>query len=587
MSPAVPPSGHSAPPPAACVLSVQGLTLRGPRGASILDELSFDLQTGEVVALVGESGSGKTMAGRAVLRLLPPQVQRLAWRIEVTGHEVHALSSAELRALRGADAGMVFQEPMVSLNPALTIGKQLTESLLLHRGISLHEARQRATVMLQQVQIADPERCLAAHPHQFSGGMRQRIMLASVMLLAPKLLIADEPTTALDSLTQREVLELLTGLTRAAGTAVLLITHDLGLVARHASRVVVLQKGRCVEQGAARQVLLAPAAAYTRCLIEALPQRRPPPPLAAAAAPLIEARALAIDFAGARSGWLGLLGRAAPKRVVNDVSLAVQPGEVVALVGGSGSGKTTLGRAMLGLLPLAAGSVHYRGQPVAAADAAQRRRFRLDCQLVFQDPYSSLNPRQRIGDAVGEPLRHATADEPVLAAAERRDRVEAMLEEVGLKGFAGRYPHALSGGQRQRVAIARALIRKPAFVVADEPVSALDMTIQKQVLELFRRLQQERGFACLFVTHNLAVVGEVARRVVVMNGGRIVEQGPVAAILDDPKDDYTRQLLLAATSSDLLAQMKTHSNERNALATPSAPAACSGAALSNAGSSTA
>lgn len=530
------------------LLAVQGLTLRGPLGQPLVDGASFDLAAGRVLALVGESGSGKTLAGRAVLRLLPPQVSQSGGTILFNGGDIARLAPGAMRALRGSAIGMVFQEPMVSLNPAIRIGEQLTEALLLHERLSREEARARALAMLHRVRIADGEACMAAHPHQFSGGMRQRIMLASVMLLKPKLLVADEPTTALDSLSQREVMEIMAELTRTGGTAVLLVTHDLGLVARYADDVVVLQKGRVVESGPVRQVLAAPREAYTRSLIDALPQRGNRPAQRAQGAPIIEARGLSVSFAGA-GGWFA---RRAPKLAVDRVSLAVRPGEVVAVVGGSGSGKTTLGRAMLGLLPASGGDVVFRGTPVARAGARERREFRLACQLVFQDPYSSLDPRQRVGDIVAEPLLHV----PGLSKAARLARAEAMLQEVGLDGLAQRHPHALSGGQRQRVAIARALVREPAFVVADEPVSALDMTIQKQVLELFRRLQASRGFACIFVSHNLAVVSEIADRIVVMDQGRIVEEGSVADIFDRPREAYTRELLAAATTSDLLAQLQ-------------------------------
>lgn len=530
------------------LLSVQGLTIQGPLARPLVDAVSFDVQPGQVVALVGESGSGKTLAGRSILCLLPPQVRQAGGAILYQGQDVARLAPETMRRLRGASIGMVFQEPMVSLNPAIRIGEQLCEGLLLHESITPADARERAVAMLRRVRIADPEGCLASYPHRFSGGMRQRIMLAAVMLLKPKLLVADEPTTALDSLSQREVMEIMAELTRTEGTAVLLITHDLGLVARHADAVVVLEKGRHVESGPVAQVLGAPREAYTRNLIDALPQRSDRQAAACADDAVVEARSLSVGFPGAAQGWLG---RRAQQLAVRDVSLAVRPGEVVAVVGGSGSGKTTLGRAMLGLLPVAAGDVRYRGLPLQAADSATRRAFRLDCQLVFQDPYSSLDPRQRVGAIVAEPLLHGER----LTSAERRERVHAMLDEVGLAGLADRYPHALSGGQRQRVAIARALVRRPSFVVADEPVSALDMTIQKQVLELLRRLQRERGFGCLFISHNLAVVSEIADRIVVMEAGRIVEQGSVADIFDRPRETYTRELLAAATTSDLLGQL--------------------------------
>ena len=422
------------------------------------------------------------------------------------------------------------------------------------------KARARSMEMLKRVQIADPAGCLAAYPHQFSGGMRQRIMLASVMLLKPKLLIADEPTTALDTLTQREVLETMVGLTRSAGAAVLLITHNLGLVARYAQRVVVLQRGQMVEQGPVGQVLRAPREAYTRALIDALPKRDERRPAIPEAPALIEARNVAVDYPG--SG--GLFSATAANRAVADVSLAIRPGEAVALVGGSGSGKTTFGRALIGLLPLAQGAVHFRGKALAGADSATKRDFRLSCQLVFQDPYSSLDPRMRIGEIVAEPLRHV----PGLTRAERNEKVTDILAEVGLAGFADRYPHALSGGQRQRVAIARAIIRNPAFVVADEPVSALDMTIQKQVLALFRRLQEKHGFACLFISHDLAAVSQVADRIAVMQSGRIVEEGSVADLFDRPAHAYTKALLEAAPTLPVSQTLRADATFLRAAAAP-------------------
>ncbi len=527
------PAGQGAP-----LLSVRGLTLRSAAGTPILNGISFDIAQGEVLALVGESGSGKTMAGRAVMRLLPSQVRQTGGTITLAGHDVATLPDRGMRSLRGQVAGMVFQEPMVSLNPAMTVGAQLCEGLMLHEKIPAQAARERAVAMLARVQIADPEGCMASYPHVFSGGMRQRIMLACVMLLKPRLLIADEPTTALDALSQREVMQIMADLTRTSGTAVLLVTHDLQLVAHYADSVLVLKRGDQVESGRAGEVLRNPREAYTRSLIAALPRRDDSRPAVADAPPVIEARNVAVAYPGAHR----LFSRQADKLAVDGVSLAIRPGEVVAVVGGSGSGKTTLGRALIGLLPLAGGEIRFRGQPVGSGGRQDRRDFRLACQMVFQDPYSSLDPRQRIGDIVAEPLNHG---EP-LTRAQRRARVDAMLAEVGLDGLGERYPHALSGGQRQRVAIARALIRRPALVVADEPVSALDMTIQKQVLTLFRQLQAQHGFACFFVSHNLAAVSEVADRIVVMHQGRIVEQGSVADIFDRPQHDYTRALLEAA-----------------------------------------
>jgi peptide/nickel transport system ATP-binding protein len=424
----------------------------------------------------------------------------------------------------------------------MRIGEQLTEALVLHERLSQTDARARAREMLARVRIADPDRALDAHPHAFSGGMRQRIMLASVMLLRPALLVADEPTTALDTLTQREVLDLMVALTRTAGTAVLLITHDLGLVARYAARAVVLRQGRVVEAGPASALLSAPSHPYTRQLVAALPRPpvRRPPRAAAGAHPVLACRDLVIGYPG---DWR-LFRRAAASTIVKGVSLDLAAGEIVGLVGGSGSGKTTLGRALLGVLPVASGTIAWKGAPLAGAPAAVRRDHRLGCQVVHQDPQGSLDPRQRVRAIVAEPLRHAGD----LDADARRRRVDAVLEEVGLTGLADRFPHALSGGQRQRVAIARAIVRRPSVVIADEPISALDMSIRRQVLDLFRELQARHGFACLFVSHDLAAVGEIADRVLVMSEGRIVETGTAFDVLSRPTHAYTRDLVAASTA---------------------------------------
>jgi peptide/nickel transport system ATP-binding protein len=523
------------------LLSVEALQLEtdlrsGPH-RTLLHDLTFHVQPGVCTAMVGESGSGKTLAARAILSLLPPGVRRVSGAIHFAGSDLAALSPRELRRIRGSSIGMVFQEPLSSLNPAITVGRQLLEGLRLHRRLSAGECRRRACAMLERVRIQDPERCLSAYPHEFSGGMRQRIMLASVLLLEPRLLIADEPTTALDTLSQREVLDLMTELTRNANIATLLITHNLGLVARYAAEVIVLEHGHLRESGPTAQVLTEPAHPYTRRLLAARPNAlrhtitqtsRPPV--------VLEVEGACISYPGKRR----LFRVGTPRQIVHGASFCQREGEIVALVGASGSGKTTLGRAILGLKKLAQGSIRVCGQDIASLTPEAYRRYRAQAQLIFQDPYSSLDPRIRIADSIAAPLRVQG-----VPADEKRKRVEAVLEEVGLAGFGNRFPHQMSGGQRQRVAIARAIISRPRLVVADEPVSALDMTIQAQVLTLLQRLQRDYGFACLFITHDLSVVAQIASHVLVMSAGRIVECGPTAEVLSRPQHDYTRSLIAA------------------------------------------
>jgi len=527
-------------------VSVRNLRLEASAtGNAVVEDLSFHVKRGEFLAVVGESGSGKTMAARAILGLLPTGIERRAGHILLDGEDLCEATPQRMQLLRGGSIGMVFQEPMVSLNPAHRIGDQMAEGLQLHTQLGAAEIRERCIAMLRRVQIRDPGHTLSAYPHEFSGGMRQRIMLASVMLLKPKLLIADEPTTALDTLTQREVLDLMVELAREEGTAVLLITHNLGLVSRYAQRAIVMQKGRLVEAGTVRQILHAPKDPYTKQLVDALPRRGEARADAEGRKPLIQVRNLSVTYHGTRTG---LFKRQPPNHVLDGVDLDIHEGETVAVVGGSGSGKTTLGRAMLRLVP-ARGEVLFRGDNVLTADRQALHRFRIACQLVFQDPYSSLDPRMRVEDIVREPLRHVRG----MDAATARLRVDETLDEVGLLPFGRRFPHELSGGQRQRVAIARALVRRPAFVVADEPVSALDMTIQAQVLELFQQLQRHHGFACLFISHDLAAVEQIADRVVVMQSGRIVEQGTRDSVYDHPQHAYTRELLAASPLVDSAA----------------------------------
>jgi len=525
----------------ASLLNIQDLRIEiAPRHGTprtLLHDLTIDVAAKEFVALVGESGSGKTMAARAILDLLPPGVRRSAGAIRLDGQDIAKLTLPQLRGIRGSQVGMVFQEPMSSLNPALTIGLQLAEGLKLHRGLRSEEIRSKCLAMLTQVGIKDPERCIKSYPHEFSGGMRQRIMLASVLLLKPKLLIADEPTTALDTLRQREVLELMVELARDSGVATLLITHDLGLVSRYAERVFVLEKGHLIENGETQQVLTRPTHSYTKRLVESRPKRSLTPRTDTSQSEVL----LQIDKACiAYSERPGLFGTATLKPVVHDVDLSVRAGQILALVGASGSGKTTLGRAVMGLKTLTSGAIRFDGKDIGDLNTAETRRFRAQAQLIFQDPFFSLDPRWRVEDIIAAPLRHAPG-----TATAHRHRVSEVLEEVGLAGYGERYPHQMSGGQRQRITIARAIVSKPRLVVADEPVSALDMTIQAQVLALLERLQAEYGFACLFITHDLAVVEQIADQVAVMSDGRIVERGPTEVVFGYPQHDYTRALLAA------------------------------------------
>ena len=520
------------------LLDVNALEVGTSAGFRAVKGVSFSIQSGEVLAVVGESGSGKTATGRAIIGLLPPGLITLGGTVSLEGTPLDLTDRQTLRSVRGPKIGMVFQEPMVSLNPALSIGQQMGEGLALHRKMAPAAIREASLRILARVGIADPEACLGAFPHEFSGGMRQRIMLASVMLLKPQLLIADEPTTALDTLTQAEVLDLMGELTRENGTAVMLITHNLGLVARYADRAIVMNKGEIVEEGAAKALLNDPREAYTRELVDALPRRGASRPARADHPAVLEARGLQVVFAAQRRFFQ--TGRSV--MAVKRADLTIHEGEVVALVGGSGSGKTTLGRAMMRLVDATSGQLLFRGTDITDVRGPALLPFRLSCQIVFQDPYSSLDPRMRIGAIIAEALRF----ERGLSTADLLRKSDGALDDVGLGGLGRRYPHELSGGQRQRVAIARALVRRPAFVMADEPVSALDMTIQKQVLTLIRDLQRSYGFACLFVSHDLSVVEEVADRVVVMQSGEIVEEGSRDEIFDAPRHSYTRALLKAS-----------------------------------------
>ncbi|WVT82510.1 ABC transporter ATP-binding protein [Pengzhenrongella phosphoraccumulans] len=542
-------------------------------------DVAFAIRPGEVVAVVGESGSGKSVSAMAILGLLPAS-SRTTGSATLQGRELIGGRPGALRAVRGNDVGFVFQEPMTALNPVLTLGFQVAEVLLSHQDISPERARERVLELFRLVDLPNPESRYRDYPHQLSGGQRQRVMIAMAIACDPVLLIADEPTTALDVTVQAEILELLRALHQRLDSAILLITHDMGVVADLADTVVVMKDGRVVETGPIRQVFSSPRAAYTAELLAAVPHlgavieagrlavhepapvgdraSREPRPAAAAPARAVAAldlNHLVVEYPGR--------GRTPAFRAVDDVSFSIAPGEVVGLVGESGSGKTTIGRAILGLLPVASGSVSICGADVAGLSRRERRPLRRRSAIVFQDPAASLNPRMTIGESIGEPLH---LHEGLRAAALDR-RVEDLLDQVQLPhAYRNRFPHELSGGQQQRVGIARALSLGPELLVADEPTSALDVSVQARVLELFAELQRERGFACLFISHDLAVVEILASRVAVLHRGLLVELGTREQVLLHPAQPYTRRLIAAAPVPDPDAQRARRAERAAALA---------------------
>ena len=519
------------------------LTLAGRR---LLEGVSFSVEPGEVLGLVGESGSGKSLTALSIIGLTPAGAA-LSGSVRLDGVELLGLDEAAMTARRGRDIGLVFQEPMTALNPLMPIGEQVAESVRRHRGVSRAEARAVAAETLARVGLAPDHVPPSRYPHALSGGQRQRAAIAIAVALAPKLILADEPTTALDVTTQARIVRLLVRLAREDGAGLVLISHDLALVAETADQVAVMQDGRIVERGAARSLFAGASHPYARALAEAAEPRlrrpRPPspdPPVLEA--PVLEARGLVRDYR-MDGGWFR---QPRVHRAVDQVSFTLSPGESLGLVGESGSGKTSLARAILGLDPGAVGEVRLSGQRFDQARGAERRRLRRQIQAVFQDPASSFDPRWRVGDIIAEPFAlMETPPEP----AERRRRVAAMLEQVGLApADAGRWPHQFSGGQRQRIAIARALVIEPQVVVLDEATSALDATVRAQVLALLEQLSRERGAAMLFIAHDLAVVRAVTDRVMVMQAGRIVEAGATERVFTAPQHPYTAELLAASPS---------------------------------------
>jgi peptide/nickel transport system ATP-binding protein len=535
------------------VLSVDALSIAftgqrdsgGPTPLAV-DDVSFDLRRGRVLALVGESGSGKSATAMSILGLLPPGT-RVSGSVRLDGDELLSAHPAQLRQVRGGRIGTIFQEPMSAFTPAYSIGWQIAEAISAHHPqLGRAAVRDRVAALLASVGLPDPARVIRSYPHELSGGQLQRAMIAMAISCDPVALIADEPTTALDVTVQAGILELLRSLRDTRDTAVLLITHDMGVVADLADDVVVLRAGRIVETGAVAELFGAPREEYTRELLDAVPRlerigtTEPRPDVDATGDIVAEARDVTIVY-GSR-GW----GRREVVAMQN-ASFRIARGRTYGLVGESGSGKSTLGRAFAGLLPVRSGSVLVAGVDLATASARDLRRVRSSIGYVFQDPASSLDPRSTIGDAITEPLRlHTSA-----TASEQRARAVELLDAVQLSStLIDRFPHQLSGGQRQRVAIARAIALEPALLIADEPTSALDVSVQARVLELLAQLQGDLGFACLFISHDLAVVKDLADEVAVLHAGRIVESGPAARVLSNPEHVYTRRLLAAAPVAD-------------------------------------
>ncbi|CAN5260042.1 ABC transporter ATP-binding protein [soil metagenome] len=520
-------------------------------------DMNYEVRPGEVLAIVGESGSGNSSSSMALLGLTPPN-GRVHGSIKLAGTEIANASGSKLRNMRGKDVAVIFQEPMTALNPVYTVGFQIVEALRAHYPITPSAAKERAIELLRMVELPNPETAFNKYPHQLSGGQRQRAMIAQSISCDPLLLIADEPTTALDVTVQAEILDLLRNLRTRLNSAIVLITHDMGVVADLADSIIVMKDGRIVEAGEVSQVFHAPNHPYTKQLLAAVPRLGlaveggeivvtdvgpDSATLDRGAQPVLSLKDVVIEYPKR--------GRVPAFRAVDGVNLDIYPGEVVGLVGESGSGKTTIGRAAIGLIPIHSGELHISGQDISNASPKELRNIRKYTGIVFQDPGSSLNPRFPIGQSIGEPILLAG-----LAKGKELDRrVESLLDEVELpRSFRNRYPHELSGGQRQRVGIARALSLRPPVLIADEPTSALDVSVQARFLELLQELQQELKFACLFISHDLAVVDALAHRIAVMHNGLLVEQGTSDEILRNPKDPYTQRLIGAVPLPDPEAQ---------------------------------
>ncbi len=525
------------------LLSVRDLSVAFAHGGTsslAVDRISFDIGKGETVALVGESGSGKSVSALSVLKLLPyPTASHPSGKVLLDDRDLLALDEKELRSVRGNRITMIFQEPMTSLNPLHTIERQIGEILGLHRGMREAQARKRTLELLHEVGIREPEKRLSAYPHQLSGGQRQRVMIAMALANEPELLIADEPTTALDVTVQAQILELLAGLKQKNGMSMLFITHDLGIVRKIADRVCVMTRGRIVEAGPTAEIFANPQHAYTRHLLAAEPKGKPPA-ADPQARPVMRGEDVKVWFPIKQGFFRRVVDHV---KAVDGIDVTVRAGQTLGVVGESGSGKTTLGLALARMIS-STGRISFEGRDINALSFNQMRPLRSDLQIVFQDPFGSLSPRMSIAEIIEEGLK---IHEPKLGADARDRRVVDALGEVGLDPSTRfRYPHEFSCGQRQRVAIARAMVLKPRFVMLDEPTSALDMSVQAQVVDLLRDLQARHDLAYLFISHDLKVVRALANDVVVMRNDRIVEAGPSRQIFESPQTDYTRALISAA-----------------------------------------
>lgn len=526
----------------ASLIEVKNLSVAfrsGDQDTTVVKGIDFDIKRGETVALVGESGSGKSVSALSIMQLLPGSASHPSGEIIYNGRDILKLSEPEIRGLRGDQISIIFQEPMTSLNPLHSIERQVGEVLRLHRSMEGEALQNRVIELLKKVGIANAEDRLKAYPHELSGGQRQRVMIAMALACEPDLLIADEPTTALDVTIQAQILELLLELKDEFGMALLLITHDLGIVRKMADRISVMNNGEIVEKGTCQDIFKTPQHDYTKHLLSAEPSGQPP--VEDLSAPVImETTDLKVWF----PIKAGVLRKTIDHvKAVNGVSLKVREGQTVGVVGESGSGKTTLGLALMRLIS-SDGPVVYMGNTISGLSSKELRPYRRDLQIVFQDPYGSLSPRMSIVDIIGEGLEIQSPD---LTIEERRERVAAAMVEVGLTvDMLDRYPHEFSGGQRQRIAIARAMVLEPKFVMLDEPTSALDMSVQAQIVDLLRDLQAKHKLAFLFISHDLKVVRALSNHVLVMKNGKVVEEGSGQQIFEDPKEDYTKALLASA-----------------------------------------